>query len=163
MDEEIHGASNNQLILAACRNDQDEWLNDLLAQGDFDISFTDDNGNTSLHYATKYGALACLELLVRVAGIHMNSKNAIGDTPLHNAVQYKDDPEIALEMVNILLDAGANPRIENKNKDSPLSLVKDINNEDMNDLLTSVLVEGDEEEEQEDDDDDEDDMIDDQI
>jgi ankyrin repeat protein len=32
-------------------DDQDDWLNDLLGQGDFDISFTDDNGNTALHYA----------------------------------------------------------------------------------------------------------------
>lgn len=56
------------------------------------------------------GALACLELLVRVAGIEINLKNTRGKTPLHYAVTFQDDIGVALEMVNVLLDAGANPK-----------------------------------------------------
>jgi ankyrin repeat protein len=56
------------------------------------------------------GSLACLELLVRVAGIEINRKNTRGRTPLHYAVTFQDDTDVALEMVNVLLDAGANPK-----------------------------------------------------
>ncbi|ORZ08086.1 ankyrin repeat-containing domain protein [Absidia repens] len=151
-------SSTNYQILAACKDDQDDWLNDLLSQGEFDISFSDDNGDTALHYATQSGSLACLELLVRVNGIQVNRKNKLGNTPLYYAVIYMDDQEVALEMVNVLLDAGANPRIPNKNKETPLSVVNNTTNEDMNDLLSAVLVDNDLEENQVDDDDDDDDI-----
>ncbi|CAO3633162.1 unnamed protein product [Cunninghamella blakesleeana] len=85
------------------------------------------------------GSLNCLELLVRVAGIQINAKNKLGDTPLHYAVQYSDDLELALEMVNVLLDSGANPRLKNGNNETPLSLV-DESNDDMKDLISTVLV-----------------------
>ncbi|KAI9308080.1 ankyrin repeat-containing domain protein [Cunninghamella echinulata] len=137
--EEIHGATDNQLIIAACTNDQEDWLDRLLAKGDFDINYTDDNGNTALHYCTKNGALNCLELLVLVGGIQINIKNNLGNTPLHYAVQYADDTHLALEMVSILLDNGADPRLKNKDHVTPLALV-DETNEDMKDLLSTVLV-----------------------
>jgi ankyrin repeat protein len=54
--------------------------------------------------------LACLELLVRVNGIQIDQKNKLGNTPLYYAVIYLDDQDVALEMVNVLLDSGANPR-----------------------------------------------------
>ncbi|KAI8329323.1 ankyrin repeat-containing domain protein [Chlamydoabsidia padenii] len=132
---------NNQ-VLAACKDDQDDWLSDLMAHNDFDISFADDNGNTALHYAAQHGSLACLELLIEVSGVEIDRKNKGGTTPLHYAVTLQDDIGVALEMVNVLLDAGANPRIQNANKQSALSLANTIpNEEDMKELLTSVLIE----------------------
>ncbi|CAO3631650.1 unnamed protein product [Cunninghamella echinulata] len=117
--EEIHGATDTK--------------------GDFDITYTDDNGDTALHYCTKNGALNCLELLVRVGGIQINIKNNLGNTPLHYAVQYADDVDLALEMVSVLLDNGADPRLKNKDHVTSLALV-DETNEDMKDLLSTVLV-----------------------
>jgi ankyrin repeat protein len=38
-------------MLAACRNDQDEMLEDIIKEGDFNINHTDPLGDTALHYA----------------------------------------------------------------------------------------------------------------
>lgn len=40
----------DDLILAACRNDQDEMLEDILKEGDMDINYADALGDTALHY-----------------------------------------------------------------------------------------------------------------
>ncbi|ORX58209.1 ankyrin [Hesseltinella vesiculosa] len=140
MDDPLESLTDDQKILAACEDDQDEWLNDLLSQGAFDVCYTDDNGNSALHYIAKNGSLACLEMLIRVPGIPIQGKNHLGNTPLHYAVQYAEDHDTALEMVNILLDAGANPRIVNRRGESPQTLVEDTNDEDMKGLLDAVLV-----------------------
>lgn len=59
----------------------------------------------------QFGSLNCLELLLKVPGININlQNNKEGNTPLHLAVQYTEDPEVALSMVDALLDAGADPR-----------------------------------------------------
>lgn len=41
----------DDLMLAACRNDQDEMLEDIFKEGDFDINHTDALGDSALHYA----------------------------------------------------------------------------------------------------------------
>lgn len=59
----------------------------------------------------RFGSLTCMELLLKVPNINVNLKNKKeGNTPLHLAVQYEEDPEVALNMVDILIDAGADPR-----------------------------------------------------
>lgn len=40
----------DDLMLAACRNDQDEMLEDVLKEGDIDINHADKLGDTALHY-----------------------------------------------------------------------------------------------------------------
>ncbi|ORE11589.1 ankyrin [Rhizopus microsporus var. microsporus] len=134
-DEE--GATNDDLMLAACRNDQDEMLEDILKEGDFDINYTDGLGDTACHYAAKFGAKNCLELLVHISSIDLNRKNKEGKTPLHLAAQYDDDPDIALDMVDLLLGSGADPRI----KDNQGSTILDhVVNEDMRDLIEQSLA-----------------------
>jgi ankyrin repeat protein len=62
-------------------------------------------------YSARFGSLTCLEILVGVEGVDVNIQNKKeGNTPLHLAVQYEEDPEVALSMVDILLDSGADPR-----------------------------------------------------
>lgn len=41
----------DDLMLAACRNDQDEMLEEVLKEGDFDINYADGIGDTPCHYA----------------------------------------------------------------------------------------------------------------
>lgn len=61
--------------------------------------------------SAKYGSLSCLELLVTLKAIDLNMRDRIDqDTPLHKAVQYKEDYDIAIAMVDQLLEAGADPR-----------------------------------------------------
>ncbi|KAI9270790.1 ankyrin repeat-containing domain protein [Phascolomyces articulosus] len=108
---EVEGASNNERMLAACRNDQDDLLQVILNASDIDINFSDAIGDTALHYAASFGSVECMEILVNRNGINLNAKNRIEkNTPLHKAVQYEDEKDIALAMVDLLLEAGADPR-----------------------------------------------------
>ncbi|KAI8994812.1 ankyrin repeat-containing domain protein [Pilobolus umbonatus] len=132
-------ATDNDLMLAACRNDQDEMLEDILGEGDFDINHRDGRGDTALHYVAKYGSLSCLEILLKVPGINVNMRNKQGNTPLHLAVQYEDDYEVALNMVDLLIDAGADPRIENDAKSTVATYVMG-RNDDMKELIDQAMA-----------------------
>lgn len=41
----------DELMLAACRNDQEDLLNEVISQGNCDPNFVDGAGNTAAHYA----------------------------------------------------------------------------------------------------------------
>ena len=61
--------------------------------------------------SASFGSLECMEILVNLEGINLNVRNRIEkDTPLHKAVHYHDEKNIALAMVDLLLEAGADPR-----------------------------------------------------
>lgn len=52
-----------------------------------------------------------MELLVKVPGVNVNLRNKNeGNTALHLAVLYDEDPEVRVGMVDVLLDAEADPR-----------------------------------------------------
>ena len=97
------------------------------------------DGNTLLHLAAWHETpikednvrsvckLPCVETvkLILHAGGDVNAVNTEGNTPLHLAVQYKpaepEDVEILREMLLLLLDIGADPKLENKNGQTPLN------------------------------------------
>ncbi|KAI9315934.1 ankyrin [Dichotomocladium elegans] len=138
MDSE--GASQNEIMLAACRNDQDDLLEEVLKTGDVDINFTDSIGDTALHYAAKYGSLACLHVLLTVENIKLNTKDRIEqDTPLHKAVKYKDDHDTAIAIVQALLEAGCDARAQNREKQTPVDIV-DPEDEDMKELFDQIFA-----------------------
>ena len=69
--------------------------------------------------------LPCIETmkLILHAGCDVNAVNIEGNTPLHLAVKFKLEPEeveILREMLLLLLDIGADPKLENKNGQTPL-------------------------------------------
>ena len=70
--------------------------------------------------------LPCVETMKPIlhAGCDVNAVNTEGNTPLHLAVKYKsaepEDVEILREMLLLLLDIGADPKLENKNGQTPL-------------------------------------------
>ena len=99
------------------------------------------DGNTVLHLAAWHETpffsfkeetlrsvckLPCIETmkLILHAGCNVNAVNTEGNTPLHLAVKYKpaepEDVEILREMLLLLLDIGADPKLENKNGQTPL-------------------------------------------
>ena len=96
------------------------------------------DGNTLLHLAAWHETpikednvrgvckLPCPETmkLILHAGGDVNAVNTEGNTPLHLAVTYKsaepEDVEILSEMLLLLLDIGADPKLENKNGQTPL-------------------------------------------
>ena len=97
------------------------------------------DGNTLLHLAAWHETpvkednvrgvckLPCVETmkLILHAGGDVNAVNTEGNTPLHLAVKYKpaepEDVEILREMLLLLLDIGADPKLANKNGQTPLN------------------------------------------
>ena len=96
------------------------------------------DGNTLLHLAAWHETpikednvrsvckLPCVETvkLILRAGGDVNAVNTEGNTPLHLAVKFKPaEPEevgILREMLLLLLDIGADPKLANKNGQTPL-------------------------------------------
>ena len=95
------------------------------------------DGNTLLHLATWHETpikednvrsvckLPCVETmkLILHLGGDVNAINTEGNTPLHLAVKFKPEPEeveILREMLLLLLDIGADPKLENENGQTPL-------------------------------------------
>ena len=96
------------------------------------------DGNTLLHLAAWHETpikvdtvrsvckLPCVETVKFIlhAGGDVNAVNTEGNTPLHLAVKFKPEPEkveILREMLLLLLDIGADPKLENKNGQTPLN------------------------------------------
>ncbi|KAF9109476.1 hypothetical protein BGX27_007574 [Mortierella sp. AM989] len=113
------GASQNELLIYASRNDNLDILDEVLSSGAFDINFTDGVGDSALHNAARYGSIECLEILLHYDGINVDIANRLeGDTPLHKAVAY-EDPDVALIMVELLVNRGASLTVKNKHRQTP--------------------------------------------
>ncbi len=72
----------------------------------------------ALELAIKNNNLEQLKTLVEVLKIDLNAKDKDGDTLLHKAILSKDEA-----LVKLLLEAGANPDIQNKWEQTPLHLI----------------------------------------
>jgi len=100
-----------------------------LLKGGADVSQTDEEGLTPLHFAADRGNGAIAQLLVE-AKADVNAKSSDGDTPLHNAVLCE-----YLELVRFLMANGANPTLENNDGES--SLVHAADNDELLQLLNA--------------------------
>ncbi|TBU42252.1 ankyrin [Dichomitus squalens] len=119
------GASNNERLLAAARSDNEDMLLEVFEEGSFDINAQDGLGNTALHYAASNGHLDILEHLLEYEGCDVDIQNRIEKaTPLHLAVRI-EDAELRAEVVSSLLEAGADPKIKDKNGELAISFVPD--------------------------------------
>jgi hypothetical protein len=82
-----------------------------------DLNIPDNAGNTPLQIAALEGSAEIVKFLVE-AGCEIDTKNIDKDTPLIDAIDNAH-----LEVVKILLDGGANPRLPNAQGDEPYDLV----------------------------------------
>ena len=86
-----------------------------------DPNTRNNNGDTSLHIAYKFGnrdIVACKALIE--AGAKVNLQNASGNTPLHLACRAIHGD---LEFIEILIDAGADLNLRNKKGKTPIELL----------------------------------------
>ena len=97
------------------------------------------DGNTLLHLAAWHETpikedkvrsvckLPCVETmkLILHAGCDVNAVNTEGNTPLHLAVKFKpaepEEVKILREILMLLVDIGADPKLENKSGQTPLN------------------------------------------
>ncbi|KAK7480552.1 hypothetical protein BaRGS_00028214 [Batillaria attramentaria] len=107
---EMHG--DTQLLLA-CRNGQSDIANSLLDRG-ADVTIRDKEGNTALHFVSRYTDVKLIERLLENGG-NVNQQNNDGDTPLHIACMYSNSVT-----VGVLLTSGADLDIANSKGNSCL-------------------------------------------
>ncbi|KAH9170527.1 ankyrin repeat-containing domain protein [Lactarius sanguifluus] len=120
MAEEDKTKTLNRLLIDSARTDNvDQLVKEVFSEdGKFDINYQDGPkstlGSTALHYAASEGSLDVLNELLEYDGCDVDYTNNIeGATPLHLAVKIKE-PELRALIVDSLLDAGADPRIKDK-------------------------------------------------
>lgn len=102
-----------------------------LLQAGADIHATDKNGVTALHHAVRFRSPAAVATLIE-HGANVNQVcRRSGSTPLHRAVTQTGAPgtagrnQAAIEIIRLLLAAGANPSIANKSGKKPADYVAD--------------------------------------
>ncbi len=83
-------------------------------QSTFDL--THHNGETILHQAALSGNKILARKLI-AAHHHINAKDDDGNSPLHKAIS-----SLNLQVIQLLLNAGANPLLKNKYNQTPLDL-----------------------------------------
>jgi tankyrase len=96
-----------------------------------DIHATDKNGVTALHHAVRFRSPAAVKTLIeRGANVNQACRRN-GSTPLHRAVTQTGAPgtggrqAAAIEIVRLLLAAGADSSITNKSGKKPADYVRD--------------------------------------
>ncbi|GAB7353046.1 hypothetical protein MBLNU459_g3599t1 [Dothideomycetes sp. NU459] len=136
------GASSRELLLESCRRNNADLLSSVLASfktsdeiAHFLNTATDALGCGALHIAAQYGSYEVLDLVLDQEGVEIDgTEKREGDTCLHKAVRYtnslsKDNWEEGKAIVEILVDAGCDPRIRNKAKLRPVDLTDPRNSE----------------------------------
>lgn len=74
-------------------------------------------GYTPLHYAARYGSMACLQMLLEQNPLLINRLSSNGETPLYVAVQNGQEA-----CVQVLLKNGADPNLKTPMQMTPLML-----------------------------------------
>ncbi|PWZ00348.1 ankyrin [Testicularia cyperi] len=121
----------NKRLLHAARTDDIDLLQDIIASGAFDANHSDGLGNNALHYAAAHQSTQVLPEILNLE-IDVDYQNRMeASTPLHEACKIeipqgdagREVEEIRNWIVNELLEAGADPRIANKDNDTPADLL----------------------------------------
>jgi ankyrin repeat protein len=133
-------APGSEPLIAAARKGQAEIARILVA-ANANLNAKDINGYTALHWtfaaaefeSRKEGRMETAKVLL-AAGARANTVVGYnGDTPLHDAVRRR----APLEIIKLLLDAGADVSAPNRNSETPLSIATRQNDSEITDLLRS--------------------------
>ena len=102
----------------AIDGDQRE-IAELLVEKGASLALTENNGATVLHRAARRGRFELAARFAELAPQLVNAKDAYGETPLHIAAEAGRD-----DMVQALLDRGADPTLKNSNGRNALFLAQ---------------------------------------
>ncbi|KAK3389131.1 hypothetical protein B0T20DRAFT_511123 [Sordaria brevicollis] len=145
-DEEHEGASITEQLIEACRRNNTDLLSEILAdKSDAEIASLLNNtttvmGNHLYHEAASRGNYEIIDMLLDQPDFECDPFNRLeGDTPLHSAVRWiNSEPEAQREfgnaLVDMMLEAGSNPRLKNAGGLTALQLV-DPRNKGLRELI----------------------------
>lgn len=107
----------------SCYHNSPSFTALLISKGAF-LDARSKNLDTPLDYATESGHLEIVKLLIN-AGVDVNLTGENGWSPLHNAASISR--KIAVDVVKILLDAGANPAARSGDGQYPYQVAVNAN------------------------------------
>lgn len=107
----------NYILMNLVIEHGDELCLYLLNEHVVDVNATDLSGFTALHFATIEDSYELMAKLLSL-GAHVNAQDEDGNTPLFYAFRYR----VSAAAINLLLDHGAAPMIENKYGVRPIDL-----------------------------------------
>lgn len=145
------GATPKEILFEACRRNNTTLLTEVLSSpplsskaaeiAQFLNTSTNALGSTALHVAAASGSYEILDQILDQEGVEIDGQETRdGDTPLHRAARYCNglSPEEwtreGKALFELLIDAGCDPRIRNKNKVTPQALL-----DPRNDACRNVL------------------------
>lgn len=147
-DQEHEGASVKEQVIEACRRNNVELLTEIIGncKDDEEISALMNKtmtvmGNHLYHEAALQGHYEVIDLLLDQPDFECDPVNrADGDTPLHSAIRWiNSEPpaqrEFGNALVEMMLEAGSNPRVKNKAKLTAYQLV-DPTNKGLRELIS---------------------------
>jgi len=130
----VLGLMPSELASICCDREPDpkrqrQAISQLLKAG-ADIHQTDKNGVTVLHHAVRFRSPSAVRTLLEHGANVDQQCTRSGSTPLHRAVTSTGAPgtagkvKEAVEIVQTLLEFGADPEIKNKSGKTPLEYAK---------------------------------------
>lgn len=114
----------NPLHQAAVRGTR-ESVRETIGEG-FDVNEADADGLTPLHMASINKNYDSAKALLE-AGAHVDTQDKWGNTPLWRAVFGKDG---TVQLIELLIEHGADPTIENGSGNSPMGLARRLQKSD---------------------------------
>ncbi|KAJ1718972.1 hypothetical protein LPJ53_006176, partial [Coemansia erecta] len=129
-------------LIYACTMDQPHLVKELLnGSPPVNVNYRNGVGFTALHYAAEKDAIECVKLLASASGINPNIQdNVEKETPLHKAIINSSSSDIAYNIAKLLIGAGADPRIVNKNKKRAADLTEHDEDDIRRLLLQATLA-----------------------
>ncbi|OAQ67063.1 ankyrin repeat-containing domain-containing protein [Pochonia chlamydosporia 170] len=140
-EEEHEGASTKEILIEACRRNNTDLLTEILqGKPDAEITALLNNtttvmGNHLYHEAASRGNYEIIDLLLDQPSFECDPLNRQeGDTPLHTAIRWLNAEPPAQRafgkaLIEMMLEAGSNPRVKNKGGLTALQLVDPRNTE----------------------------------
>ncbi|KAK7725858.1 hypothetical protein SLS63_007850 [Diaporthe eres] len=145
-EDEHDGASAKEILIEACRRNNVELMQETLeGKSEKEVADLLNNtttvmGNHLYHEAAAQGNYEIIDFLLDQDNFECDPTNRReGDTPLHSAVRWiNSEPEAQREfgnaLVDMMLEAGSNPRAKNKGGLTAFQLV-DPRNTGLRDLI----------------------------
>lgn len=135
-----NGATSKELLFEACRRDNTALLSSILEEAPLSsqapaiASFLNETRDalslTAIHLAAQSGSYDVLDIILDQEGVEIDGQEKRdGDTALHKAVRFCNGlsvdqwNEAGKAVIEILVDAGCDPRIKNNTKKRPVDIL----------------------------------------